>query len=172
MRCGECGSKNLKRQSVAGKSFRWRGYSSVTLSQDLQLLTCQECGNFIIKAGEGKLIDEAIEASISDMLQDISGAWDLKASDLAQLFSVDETIAHGWLDVDTGTVDSEAVEAVVDFIQFYDLVAGFIVTIHDQKLWLKTPSPLFEGKSPLDFMKSGTKNIAEAKLRFDRLSNP
>lgn len=64
MRCGECGSKNLKRQSVVGKPFRWKDYSSVTLSQELELLTCQECGNFIIKAGEGKLIDAAIEASI------------------------------------------------------------------------------------------------------------
>lgn len=64
MRCGECGSQNVKRSSVVGKSFRWRDFSSVTLSQPLELLVCQECSNYIIKSGEAEKVDAAIEASI------------------------------------------------------------------------------------------------------------
>lgn len=121
-----------------------------------------------------------IGIALSDMLQGISGAWDLKAADLAELFVVDQKTARGWLKKNSGEVSvsysgkkmDQRTADIVDFIQFYDLVAGFIVTTHDQKLWLKTPSAMFEEKSPLEFMKAGTKNISAARLRFDRLSNP
>lgn len=69
MRCGECGSKDLNRQNVQGKTFRWKDYSSALLTKPLELLVCQKCGNIITKAGEGKLIDDAIVASISEQVR-------------------------------------------------------------------------------------------------------
>lgn len=118
--------------------------------------------------------------ALSDMLQGIAAAWELKPSDLSQLFVVDEKTARKWLDRENGAVSigfsgqkmDATTDSIIDFIQLYDRVAGFIVTVHDQKLWLKTATKMFDDKSPLDFMKSEPKNIAEAKLRFDRLSNP
>lgn len=69
MRCGECGSKNIKRQNVQGRSFRWKDFSAATVIKPLELNVCQECNNIITKAGESKLIDEAIEASISEQVR-------------------------------------------------------------------------------------------------------
>lgn len=69
MRCGECGSKNLKLQSVTGCSLVWKDYSAVKISQPLDLMVCQNCHNKIQKAGEGKLIDEAVVRSISEQVK-------------------------------------------------------------------------------------------------------
>lgn len=68
MTCGECGSKNITRQSVKGRCFRWKDYSSIKNSQDLNLLVCNSCQNIITKAGEGVLIDNAIKASITEQI--------------------------------------------------------------------------------------------------------
>jgi len=69
MRCGECGSKKLKLQSVIGRSFVWKDFSAAKVSQPLNLIVCQDCQNIIQKAGEGKLIDEAIVKSISEQIR-------------------------------------------------------------------------------------------------------
>jgi len=69
MRCGECGSKNIKRQNVQGRSFRWKDFSSAHVIKPLELHVCQDCNNIITKAGENKLIDEAIESSITEQVR-------------------------------------------------------------------------------------------------------
>lgn len=68
MTCGECGSKNITRQNVKGRNFRWKDYSSIKNSQDLDLLVCNSCKNIITKAGESVLIDNAIKASITEQI--------------------------------------------------------------------------------------------------------
>ena len=54
MRCGECGSKNLKKQNICGRSFVWKDYVAAKMTQDLNLIVCQECQNIIVKSGENK----------------------------------------------------------------------------------------------------------------------
>lgn len=68
MTCGECGSKNIKKQNVNGRIFRWKDFSSIKNTQDLELLVCDDCQNIITRSGEGQLIDEAIKASISSQV--------------------------------------------------------------------------------------------------------
>lgn len=69
MRCGECGSKHLQQQSVKGRSFSFKDYSSVMVTQPLELKVCQNCDNIIIKAGEGEAVDRAIQASIAEQVR-------------------------------------------------------------------------------------------------------
>lgn len=66
MTCGECGSKDLKKQSVKGRSFAYKNHSQVTVVEPLELTVCQKCENIIIRAGNGELIDEAIAITIDD----------------------------------------------------------------------------------------------------------
>lgn len=69
MRCGECGSKNIKIRNVAGKTFRWKDFSKVTLSQKLELNVCQECENVILLLADGEKLDTAIEASVFEQVR-------------------------------------------------------------------------------------------------------
>ena len=68
MTCGECGSKKIVRQSVVGRVFRWKDYSSVLNTYPLELKVCGNCQNIITRAGEGELIDTAIKASIAQQI--------------------------------------------------------------------------------------------------------
>lgn len=63
-RCGECGSKDIKLQSVWGKYYAYRQYSGVRITTDLHLLCCQDCDNEILGPGDCKRMDEAIEETL------------------------------------------------------------------------------------------------------------
>jgi hypothetical protein len=53
--CIECGG-SLKLQNMKGRKL-----SGKVVKKDLTLLACTRCTNYVIKAGEAKLIDEALK---------------------------------------------------------------------------------------------------------------
>lgn len=65
MRCGECGSQNIKRQNSKGRKFGYRKWDDVELIVDLELLTCQECSNILMGPGDAARLDDAIKKSLS-----------------------------------------------------------------------------------------------------------
>lgn len=68
MTCGECGSKNITKQNVIGRLFRWKDFSSIKNTQNLELHVCNDCKNIITRAGDGELIDKAIKTSIIEQV--------------------------------------------------------------------------------------------------------
>ena len=65
LRCGECGSRNIKPTNVKGSFFPHKQYSKVLLTVDLVLNVCVDCDNQIHIGGDGVKIDIALEESIS-----------------------------------------------------------------------------------------------------------
>lgn len=66
-RCGECGEKIFKRRNLNGSvSMPWRDFPIAYVTKDLELWTCENCGNYVITAGDAEKIDAAVEASIRD----------------------------------------------------------------------------------------------------------
>lgn len=63
-RCGECGSTDIQKAEVKGAAFPWRDFAAVYVSQPHSFLRCQNCGNFIFKAGETKELDRLLEDSL------------------------------------------------------------------------------------------------------------
>lgn len=66
MRCGECGGKNLAVKTAKGKSFPYKNRESVPLTYDVDLTTCLDCDNIIMKPGDAKKLDYGIELSLGD----------------------------------------------------------------------------------------------------------
>lgn len=70
IRCGECGKREMVYKSVKGRSdFPYKTYKNVKIEVDLELLTCANCGNVGLKAGECEKLDKAIEESIKIQTQ-------------------------------------------------------------------------------------------------------
>jgi len=67
MRCGECGCKELVVKSAIGKGFAYMQYPKVILTVDLDLLSCTKCDNVILKSGDFKNLDKAIEDSLDKL---------------------------------------------------------------------------------------------------------
>lgn len=62
-RCGNCGLFEMKLTKTQGP-FCWRDFPRVTLVQPIELLKCSQCGEHGLRAGDSKLLDKAVEASI------------------------------------------------------------------------------------------------------------
>ena len=62
-RCGNCGAKSISKKPTIGP-FPWKDYPKVYLVTPIELHQCDVCGEYMGPAGEGAMIDEAIEASI------------------------------------------------------------------------------------------------------------
>jgi hypothetical protein len=71
MNCGECGSKNVSIKNVKGRAFPYKQYESIVLTEDLELLTCNDCSNYMIKSNDCKLLDIALEASLQSKFEKI-----------------------------------------------------------------------------------------------------
>ena len=68
MRCGECGSKELELKNAIGRDFPYKQWEKVVITVDINLTTCTKCGNVLLKAGDAKRLDEAIEDSLTRAL--------------------------------------------------------------------------------------------------------
>lgn len=63
-RCGQCGSRNIALESARGKFFPYKSFSRVKLGSDLNLPTCQDCGNVMFAEGDSARLDGALESTI------------------------------------------------------------------------------------------------------------
>lgn len=64
-RCGDCGSREIKKVSASGMSFPWKDFPSISITNsDLKLLKCAICGNVMQLASDSEAIDGAIVQSI------------------------------------------------------------------------------------------------------------
>lgn len=65
LRCGECGSRNIKLSNVKGRVFPYKQYSKVKLAVDLFLNVCLDCNNYIELGSDSRKIDEALKESLN-----------------------------------------------------------------------------------------------------------
>ena len=64
VRCGECGERVTERKNQKGKTVPYKSHNGVKIVTDLFLFEC-DCGNVVMKMGEGKIVDEACEISLN-----------------------------------------------------------------------------------------------------------
>jgi DNA-binding Xre family transcriptional regulator len=62
-RCGNCGSTHIALQLIR-KPVPWRDYPAVVMLKPPKVLTCSDCGELILMAGETRLIDQAVEETL------------------------------------------------------------------------------------------------------------
>lgn len=68
-RCGNCGSTDVQMADAKGHSFPWKDYPMAYVSQSHSFLHCQNCGTFLFKAGETKILDRLLEESLAGQIQ-------------------------------------------------------------------------------------------------------
>lgn len=68
-RCGECGSTKIELSDIQGAGLPWRDYATVFITRSHKFHRCQNCGNFIFRAGEAKILDQLIIDSIFDQVR-------------------------------------------------------------------------------------------------------
>jgi hypothetical protein len=68
-RCGNCGSKHIQKIDKSGLTLPWKDYPAVLISQPVNGFKCENCGELILNATQGKDLDAKIEASIVEAVQ-------------------------------------------------------------------------------------------------------
>jgi hypothetical protein len=64
MRCGSCGSKNIELKDAFGKTFMYKRWD-VKLRVGVNLYTCTDCDEILMKPGCAKRLDEACERTLA-----------------------------------------------------------------------------------------------------------
>ena len=117
-----------------------------------------------------------LQFALADMLGGIRDDWDLSTPELAQILSIPAKTVQGWLKacshVGLSSVFDHNTQAVVDFIDIYNMVASFFVTKSDQIDWFKKPSDRFCGKSPMAMMTEHPHHLAIARGMVRMMLNP
>lgn len=67
MRCGACGCRELEMKSAKGKRFSYKSHERVLLLVDVDLMSCTNCPNVILRNGDCKRLDNAIEETLKIM---------------------------------------------------------------------------------------------------------
>ena len=63
--CAVCGKREMVYKNAKGNvDFSYKDYSSVKIDVDIDLLTCENCGNVGLLPGDSKKLDLALEESI------------------------------------------------------------------------------------------------------------
>lgn len=62
-RCGNCGSSEVMEQKTTGP-FPWKDFPAAFLLEPLSLLTCDKCGEHLLRHSDTERLDKALEESI------------------------------------------------------------------------------------------------------------
>lgn len=119
---------------------------------------------------------EDLELALADMLNGIREDWELSIGDIAAILSMPEGTVKGWLrpnsHVSLSSVLDHNTQAIIDFIDVYNMVASFFVKKSDQIEWFKTPSSRFLGSSPMKMIGENPHNLATARYSIKAMINP
>ncbi|MBL7545122.1 MAG: hypothetical protein JNL11_14995 [Bdellovibrionaceae bacterium] len=119
---------------------------------------------------------ENLELALADMLNGIREDWELSISDIAAILSMPEGTVKGWLKpnshVSLSSVLDHNTQAIIDFIDVYNMIASFFVKKSDQIQWFKAPSNRFFGKSPMEMISEAPHNLATARYLIKGMLNP
>lgn len=114
--------------------------------------------------------------ALTDILQGISVSWQLSLQNLADILFRDLATIQQWLDpqgcIQLPTILDHNTQAIIDFIDIYNLLAAFFVKKSDQILWLHEPQVRFDNISLIDFIKVHPHNLVQAKKIIRQLINP
>lgn len=117
-----------------------------------------------------------LELALADMLNGIREDWELSIPDIAAILSMPEGTVKGWLKpnshVSLSSVLDHNTQAIVDFIDIYNMVASFFVKKSDQVKWFKTPSNRFFENSPMTMICINPHNLATARYLIKDMLNP
>lgn len=63
-KCYECGSESIEMRDLKGKTVPYREHSAVEIKSSYSVPTCTQCGNWGIRAGQAKDLDQLCEESL------------------------------------------------------------------------------------------------------------
>ncbi len=114
--------------------------------------------------------------ALADIINGIRKEWDLSIREIAAILSLPQGTVKGWLK-ENGHVGLDSVldhntQAIIDFIDIYNMIASFIVKTSDQILWFKTPSQNFQGLSPMMLICETPHNLTLVRSLIKNMLNP
>ncbi|MBK7844511.1 MAG: hypothetical protein IPJ71_12600 [Bdellovibrionales bacterium] len=117
-----------------------------------------------------------LQVALADILQGIREEWDLSTADIAAILSLPESTVKGWLrpggHIGLSTVVDHNTQAIIDFIDIYNMVASFFVKKTDQISWFKSRSERYANQSPMEMIITNPHNLVIAKQLVSRMLNP
>lgn len=63
-KCDDCGSENVVKKNAKGRKFGFQKWDEIELLVDLELHTCEECGNIMVVGNDYEKLQKALEKSI------------------------------------------------------------------------------------------------------------
>ncbi|MGK5081848.1 hypothetical protein WDW37_00985 [Bdellovibrionota bacterium FG-1] len=120
--------------------------------------------------------DDGLKTALCRVLFGIEETWGLDQNDLAGILHRRSSTISDWKTNQAVSVSpvnpSPNDTQIYEFIEFFDSVSSLFVRIEDQVGWLKTASPDFGGKSPLELLKLNNKNLFALREWVDHLARP
>ena len=117
-----------------------------------------------------------LKTALYRVLFGIERTWGLDQSDLAGILHRRSSTISDWKTNQAVSVSPENPSPndtqIYEFIEFYDSVSSLFMRVEDQIGWLKTASSDFGGSSPLDLMKTNSKNLFALREWVDHLARP
>lgn len=85
-RCGNCGSNEVSFSDTTGP-FPWKDYPAACLIKPISLLTCEKCGEHVLRHADIDSLDKAIEESLIEftrtLITEITAREDCTQEELA-----------------------------------------------------------------------------------------
>jgi hypothetical protein len=120
--------------------------------------------------------NDDLKTALNRALFGIGDTWRLDQNDLAAILHRRSSTISDWKTNKAVSVSPENPSPndtqIYEFIEFYDSVSSLFVRVEDQVGWLKTASPDFGGKSPIELLKINNKNLFALREWVDHLARP
>lgn len=120
--------------------------------------------------------NDDLKTALYRVLFGIGETWALDQNDLAGILHRRSSTVSDWKVNEAVSVSQENPSPndtqIYEFIEFYDSVSSLFVRAEDQVGWLKTASPDFGGKSPIELLKINNKNLFALREWVDHLARP
>lgn len=119
---------------------------------------------------------ESLSRALAEILSGIRSEWELTVPELAAVLNRPQGTVKGWLGKNgavglDSTLDPNT-QGLIDFIEIYNMIASFYVSIADQRSWLRTTSVQFGNRTPLEMMSENPHNLMIAREVVSRMLNP
>jgi hypothetical protein len=120
--------------------------------------------------------NDDLKTALYRVLFGIGDTWGLDQNDLAGILHRRSSTISDWKTNKAVSVSPENPSPndtqIYEFIEFYDSVSSLFVRVEDQVGWLKTASPDFGKKSPIELLKTNNKNLFVLREWVDHLARP
>lgn len=116
-----------------------------------------------------------LKIALAKILFGIERTWKLKPNELAEILHRAPSTVANWKRNESVSVSSDKPSPndsqIYGFIELYDSLSAFFVCVEDQTGWLRTKSPDFGDKSPLDLLKKEVKYLYKLHEWIDHVAS-